>query len=97
AVEGAESPDQVDGVDTDHLAGGEETGEDVERVAVAPVVERGYEHHIVGDIEVGVAGREALAVHHHGARKRQFHHTQAAGDIARGELEPAEVVRRGFV
>ena len=34
AVEGAEAPDEVDGVDADDFAGGEAVGDDVEGVAV---------------------------------------------------------------
>jgi hypothetical protein len=60
-VEGAEAPDEVDGVDADDLAGGEAGGDDVESVAVVAVVEGGDEDEIVGDVEVGVAGRETLA------------------------------------
>ncbi len=34
AVQGAEAPDEVDGVDADDFAGGEAGGDDVEGVAV---------------------------------------------------------------
>ena len=61
AVEGAEAPDEVDGVDADDLAGGEAGGDDVEGEAVVGVVEGGDEDEAVGDVEVGVAGGEALA------------------------------------
>ena len=43
AVEGAEAPDEVDGVDADDVAVGEATGDDVEGVAVVGVVEGGDE------------------------------------------------------
>ena len=59
-MEGAEAPDEVDGVDTDDLAGGEAGGDDVERAAVVRIIEGGDEDEAVGDVEVGVAGREAL-------------------------------------
>ncbi len=61
AVEGAEAPDEVDGVDADDFAGGEAAGDGVEGVAVVGVVEGGDEDEVVGDVEVGVAGGEALA------------------------------------
>src|SRR5882757_10354426 len=61
AVEGAQAPDQVDGVDADDLAVGEAAGDDVEGVAVVAVVEGGDEDEAVRDVEVGVAGGEALA------------------------------------
>ncbi len=43
------------------FAGGEAGGDDVEGVAVVGVVEGGDEDEAVGDVEVGVAGGEALA------------------------------------
>ena len=43
------------------IAGGEAGGDDVEGVAVVAVVEGGDQNEAVGDIEVGVAGGEALA------------------------------------
>jgi hypothetical protein len=60
AVEGAETPDEVDGVDADYFAVGEAAGDDVEGVAVVGVVEGGDEDETVRDVEVGVAGGEAL-------------------------------------
>jgi len=42
-VEGAEAPDEVDGVDADDFAGGEAGGDDVEGAAVVGVVEGGDE------------------------------------------------------
>ena len=62
AVEGAEAPDEVDGVDADDLAGGEAGGDGVEGDAVVGVVEGGDEDERVGDGEVGVAGGETPAM-----------------------------------
>src|SRR5260370_28357705 len=61
AVEGAQAPDQVDGVDADDFAVGEAAGDDVEGVAVVAGVEGGGEDERVGDVGVGVAGGGALA------------------------------------
>src|ERR1019366_8227525 len=44
AVEGAEAPDEIDGVDADDFAGGEAGGDDVECVAVVCIIEGGNEH-----------------------------------------------------
>jgi len=66
-VEGAEAPNEVHGVDADNLAGGEAFGEDVEGVAVIEVVEGGDQDDAVSDVEVGVAGGEALALKEDGA------------------------------
>ena len=40
------------------------------------VVERRHQHAVVGDVEVGVAGRQPLALEHHRRRHRQRHHLQ---------------------
>ena len=61
AVERAEAPDEVGAVDAGDGAVGEAVGEGVEGDAVVGVVEGGDEDEVVGDVEVGVAGGEALA------------------------------------
>ena len=61
AVEGAEAPDEVGAVDAGDRAVGEAVGEGVEGDAVVGVVEGGDEDEAVGDVEVGVAGGQALA------------------------------------
>jgi hypothetical protein len=72
AVEGAQAPDEVDGVDAYDFAGGEAVGDDVEGVAVLAVVEGGDEDEAVGDVEVGVAGGEALIVKDDGRGHGEF-------------------------
>ena len=62
-----------------------------ERDAVVRVVEGRHEHHAVGDVEVGVAGRQPLAVHRHRPRERQRHDC-AAG---RRRLRPASLAGGG--
>ena len=72
AVEGAQAPDEVDGVDADDFAIGEAAGYDVEGVAVVAVVEGGDEDERVGDVEVGVAGGETLVGEDDGRRHGEF-------------------------
>ena len=62
AVQRAQSPDQIDRMDSNDLAGREAAGDDVEGVAVVGVVEGGDEDQIVCDVKVGVAGGQALVV-----------------------------------
>ena len=59
-------------MDADDLAGGEAVGDDVEGDAVVCVVEGGDEDERVGDVEVGVAGGEALALEEDGRGHGQF-------------------------
>src|ERR1700676_3669638 len=72
AVEGAEAPDQVDGVDADDFAGGEKLAQDLQRYTVVGVVEGGHQDQAVGYVEVGVAGGESLVAEDYGARERKF-------------------------
>ncbi len=51
---------------------GKDFGENVERDAVVGIVKRGNQHQSVGDVEVGIAGRQALAAKDDRARQRQF-------------------------
>ena len=51
---------------------GEAAGDDVEGVAVVGVVEGGDEDEAVGDVEVGVAGGEALAFEDYGCGHGEF-------------------------
>ena len=81
----AESPDQVDRVNADDFAAGEKLGQDVERHAVVWVVKGRHENLAVGDVKVCVAGGQALATKHDGARK---------GQLDNGELLAAERARR---
>ena len=71
-MEGAQAPDEVDGVDADDFAVGEAAGDGVEGVAVVGVVEGGDEDERVGDVEVGVAGGEALAFEGDGVGHGEF-------------------------
>ena len=59
-------------VDADDFAVGKQLGEDAERDAVVGVVEGGHQHEAVGDVEVCIAGRQALAAEDDGARQGQF-------------------------
>src|SRR5262245_18877653 len=59
AVQRAELPHEVDGMDTDHLAVGEQLGQCAQGHAVGGVVEGGHEHGVVGDVEIGVAGGQS--------------------------------------
>src|SRR5579859_3617893 len=90
AVEGAQAPDQVDGVDADDFARGEAGGDDVEGVAVVRVVEGGDEDERVGDVEVGVAGGEALAFEEDGRGHGEFDYVERLALLfARGLAEAA--------
>jgi len=96
-VEGAEAPDEVYGVDADNFAGGEELGEDVEGDAVVGIVERWDEDQSVGDVEVGVAGGEALVAEHDRARQGQLDQRELLAGEGAGGFEADEVFGEGLV
>ena len=80
---------------------GEAFGDDVEGVAVVGVVEGGDEDEAVGDVEVGVAGGEALALEDYGRGHGEFDDVEGsvfilAGAIA-GLAEAVEVFGEGEV
>src|ERR1035437_5022884 len=92
AVEGAEAPDQVDGVDADDFAVGEAGGDDVERAAVIRIIEGGDQDQVVGDVEVGVAGREALTFEDHGRGHGEFDDLEGLVLEVAGGAEAVEVL-----
>ncbi len=61
AVERAKAPDEVDAVDADDFAVGKDLGEDVEGHAVVGIVKGRHRTRPLAMIEIGVAGRQALA------------------------------------
>ena len=58
AMEGAEAPGEVDGVDADDGPVGEAIGEDFQRDAVVRIVEGWNEDSGIGDVKIRVAGRK---------------------------------------
>lgn len=70
-MQGSEAPDEIDRVYADNCAVGKTGGDGVEGVPVVGVVEGGNQDESVGDIEVGVAGRQTLAGKGDRCRHRQ--------------------------
>ncbi len=95
AVKGAEAPDQVYGVDAYDVAGGEAFGDDVEGVAVVAVVEGGDEDEVVGDVEVGVAGGQALALEDYRRGHGKFDDVEGLFLQVAGGAEAVEVFGEG--
>jgi hypothetical protein len=94
-MQGAETPDEVYGVDADDFAAGETGSDGVERDAVVGVVEGGDEDEGVGDVEVGVAGRETLAFEEHGRGHRELDDLEGLGfgfGVAGAVAEAAQAV-----
>ena len=64
---------------------GEQLAEDAERHAIGRIVERRHQHDVVGDVEVGVAGRQPLAPRTRAAR--------GIGSATTSSLRPLGVAR----
>ena len=94
AVQRAEAEDEVDAVNADDLAVGEELGQGIEGDAVGRIVERRNEHEAVGDVEVGVAGRQPLAVEDDRPGHRQLDDAERLPILVARGLQPAQVVLR---
>lgn len=91
AMECAEAPDQVYGVDADDFACGKAGGDDVEGMAVVGVVEGGDQNEVIGDVEVGVACGEALAFEDDGGGHGQFDDVERLALQVTGLAEAVEV------
>src|ERR1700683_4531478 len=62
AMNGAESPDQINGMDSNYRACGEQIAENAESYTVPRIVECGHQHGRIRNVEVRVAGGEAHAL-----------------------------------
>ena len=67
AMDRAHAPDQWFAIDRYHSTTGEELLQGFHRASVIRVTEHGSEHDVVGDVEVGVARRQAVGVSGAGA------------------------------
>src|SRR6185437_2496598 len=82
----------------DDVAPRKNIGEDVECDAVVAVVEGGDEYDAVGDVEIGVAGGDALVAKDDGARHGQLDDGELeAGRRARGFEAPKIFSERDVV
>ncbi len=95
AMERPQTEDEVAAVEADDLTTGEEVGQDLERLVVGRIVEHRDEHQAVGDVEVGVAGRQTLALEDHRLGHRQLDHTHGDAVLDAGRLETLPVLAAG--
>ena len=72
----AQAPYEIAAIDPHDFMFGYNVRQDVKRHAIIGIIECRHQHQIVGDIKIGVAGRQALLLENHGSRKRQFHDFQ---------------------
>ncbi len=97
AVQGAESPDEVAGINRDDFARGEKRCQRVQGDAVVGIVEDGREHDAVRDVEIGVAGGQAPPLKDDGTGHGKFDDVQRLARLVARAAETEKVVAQGFV
>src|SRR5262249_2805042 len=76
AMDGAQPPDEIAAVDAYHFTAGKNAGENIQGNAVLGIVEGRNQDQVIGDVEVGVAGRQPPPFEYDRTGKRQFHDLQ---------------------
>ena len=97
AVHGAESPDQIAGIDGDDFARGEQFRQRVQSDAVVGIIEDGDEDNAVRNIEVRVAGGKAALLEDHGTRHGKFGDGQGLAVLIAGGAEAAKILAQRLV
>src|SRR5204862_2970709 len=91
----SESPDQIDRMNADYRATRKCFGDTVQRDAILRIIERRYEHSAIGDVEIRVARRQPLSVHHH--RSREGNRQGFKRPALRRCLQTAQIIDRARV
>ena len=97
AVHGAESPDQVAGIDRDDFAPGERVASVFRAMRSLGSLKTGTEHDAVRDVEIGVAGGQASALEDDRPGHGKFDDGERLAVLIAGGLQAAEVVRAAAV
>ncbi len=97
-MDGAQAPDHFAALDADHAAGGEEF---LQRLEGSGVVGRmtvdGHKNDAVGDIEIRVGRRQALAVVFHDAGHRDRDDVEGLAVLVLHGTEPLQIILKGFI
>ena len=93
----AESPDEVAGINRDHIARGEDRCQRVQCDAVVGVVKDWREHDAVGDVEVCVAGGQAPLLEDDGVGHWKLDDVQRFARLIAGGAKAAKIIAQRFV
>jgi hypothetical protein len=96
-VDCAQSPDEVATIDRDDFAVAECVGQGVERVPVIRVVKDRHQHAGVCDVEIGVAGGQALLAKNDRPRHGNFDDFQLKAILVSCSAQAAEIGCERFV
>ena len=72
-------------------------GQDIECDAVGRIIERWNEHDSVGDVEIGIAGRQSLAVEDDWPGHGQLDDAEGLPILVACVLQPAKIICKRFV
>src|ERR1700733_11233965 len=97
AMQRAESPDQIAGINRHDFARREKLGESVERNAIIWIVEHRHEHQAIRDIKIGVAGGRAEAFKDDRARQRDFDDVKSLTMLIACGAEASEIVMQSGI
>jgi len=87
----SQSEHEITAINPHYFAIGEERGQDIQCDPIHGIVERGDQHQAIRDIEVGVTGRESLAVE----ENRRGHGQR--GDAQAALLKDRQIFLQRFV
>ena len=90
-VQGSKPPHEVDTVDTDHLPIRKQSGQNGKRDTIVRIVESGDQNHTIADVEVCIAGWEALSIKDQGLGHRQENHLERIAVLIRHGLEQLNI------
>ena len=90
-MEGAEAEDEVAAGDADDLAVWKQTRQLIQCDVIAGIVKSGDDYGFVGDVKIGVAGGEALAVEIDGRGHRESFDAEGTAILVIHSLQQREI------
>src|SRR5580765_3818217 len=88
AVNRSQSPNQFRAIDPDHAPFREFFLKDIESDGIIGTPESGDEDNLIGDIEIGIAGRQSLTLLLDETRHGQFHNPQEPAILVSSHAKP---------
>src|SRR5688500_7940650 len=92
AMDRAQTCNHVGATNADRLACRKQLAYDSERFLITRIVEDWHENHFIGDIKIGVAGRQARSLVEHRVRRRQSYDIEPAAVMTAGSLEALKIL-----
>jgi len=97
AVQRSQAKNEIHAVDADDLTIGEELGQGVQRDPISGVVEGWYQDEAIGDVEVGVASRQPMAIEADGCGYRKRHDAKRVAVLVNSGMKPRPILLKGLM